>query len=375
MPGGDKFVSAPSAIALEGYSLGYQEWPFIRPRFLTWPILRSTAEEIYYAIEFRDWEALAWTPPYCWWESGRARKWAAAVLLPARQRLETNLELWLDAMDFSRVCSLALVNCQGPVELLKKLLPRVPGLRSLEIESRRHYPLALAVAPNTLQHLSLRNSYQPWDRVEPAVARQGQSLTSLEWRSDEWLDRDIPLLSPTEIGRLNSLAPRLTELTIDLKIHGPVRPWAELDALREEAPAGLANLTVYLKPPRLTLGAATAMYCRLVGGRGAERPWHTVRFLTGVWSWRKNPRRRHDPAAEPELNDCERDRSPFAWAICSAWRPDGSLKTPEEAPCDGFIYADEEPSSAGSDQCVEYGQYYARLAFESRQEVEQRLWV
>ena len=141
--GRDKFASAPSAVALDGYSLGHQVWDEIRLKLLTWPLLRYTTEQVHHAIEFRQWEDLKWAPLYGWYESGWARVWSAAVLLPARQRLKTHLELWLDAMDFSSIRHLALIGCAGPAELLaKKLLPEIPGLPSLEIEPAL-YPYAV----------------------------------------------------------------------------------------------------------------------------------------------------------------------------------------------------------------------------------------
>lgn len=77
------------------------------------------------------------------------------------------------------------------------------------------------------------------DRIEPVVARQGQSLTLLEWRYEERFDdREVALLSPVSVRRPRALTPGLSELTIDLQSHGAAWPWTELDALRRRRRPG-----------------------------------------------------------------------------------------------------------------------------------------
>ncbi|KAK8054157.1 hypothetical protein PG996_013458 [Apiospora saccharicola] len=106
------------------------------------------------------------------------------TLLPPEQRAKTNLELWVDAMDFSSVEELSIYSFhyndgESPELLINHLLPRVPNLRSLTVADTHLNELILAMPSNALQHLTYLGP-GPSENLDPILQKHAESLTSLD---------------------------------------------------------------------------------------------------------------------------------------------------------------------------------------------------
>ncbi|KAG7286847.1 hypothetical protein NEMBOFW57_009165 [Staphylotrichum longicolle] len=82
--------------------------------------------------------------------------------LPKDQRDKTNLDLWLDAMDFSRIHTLQLNHTRGryalTAQVAQKLPARLTSLTSLAVHNAIAEQFILALPNNSLSHLSWWNS-------------------------------------------------------------------------------------------------------------------------------------------------------------------------------------------------------------------------
>jgi hypothetical protein len=272
--GGEKYP-ALEELSLEGYRFGEREWDLVQPR-QTFQLPGGLAvpnevpdqkslqggegsagreEEGFYNSWLWHWED--------WFTSGKARRYLAWRRIPQEQRLKTNLELWLDAMDFSKIHTLSIKDIQRHADtaLVTKLPSMLTSLRSLslvgswqndESATDRSDPwpareFILNVAPEaSLTHLSWTESGTTDEEVFTSVLkRHGSSLTSLEWRTSEtWMPRR-PMLSSKQIRELPTLAPKLQTLSLAMnRKHGG---WpGELMLLASSLPH-LSNLTVYFE--------------------------------------------------------------------------------------------------------------------------------
>ncbi|KAI3558489.1 hypothetical protein CABS03_08555 [Colletotrichum abscissum] len=188
-----------------------------------------------------------WTYLSAWIWSGDAFGWLKWRLLPDDQKSVSNTELWLDAMDFSKIRNLSILDYDGPPEtLVESELPlSLPSLRTLRLERNTTVDFGLSLPPHSLHSLSWLDAGQD-QSIIPILERHGRSLTHLEWRTPESLESKRPAL-PSEVMRdLRNLAPNLQSLTIDLNRNG-TWPWEDLRALSLGLPAGLTNLTLYLE--------------------------------------------------------------------------------------------------------------------------------
>ncbi|KAK1519691.1 uncharacterized protein CCOS01_11342 [Colletotrichum costaricense] len=188
-----------------------------------------------------------WTYLSAWIWSGDAFGWLKWRLLSDDQKSVSNTELWLDAMDFSKIRNLSILDYDGPPEaLVESELPlSLPSLRTLRLERNTTVDFGLSLPPHSLHSLSWLDAGQD-QSIIPILERHGRSLTHLEWRTPESLESKRPAL-PSEVMRdLRNLAPNLQSLTIDLNRNG-TWPWEDLRALSLGLPAGLTNLTLYLE--------------------------------------------------------------------------------------------------------------------------------
>jgi len=205
--GGEKYPALKS-LRLEGYRFdkgawGREPWEFPKMR--------------YYENWKYDW--LWWFPDGRWtgemaswvW-GGRWRTWVRWRMLPVEQRVKSNFGLWLDAMDWSGVEELMIDRISD--EVLEKLPGRLQGLKELETTNGSFVE---ALASNTLTHLEWVGHSEPRD-LPAILARQGESLQSLEFRCEEL---SCPSFAPEfDISILPNMTRNLTHLSINVPRNG-----------------------------------------------------------------------------------------------------------------------------------------------------------
>ena len=238
--GGDHYPSAPEVLSLDGYRFGDRPWDEAKP-----PANLGDLDEVGQ-----------------WFTPGRIIKFLKWFALPEEQRSKTNLDLWLDAMDFSRIHTLSFKSTRGGTPFdtpeIHKLASRLPNLQTLRFDGRQGLDFILSLPPNSLKHLH-------WDQagntsqhsngtdhgtehvhlLRKVLARHGESLETLEWRNDEmmsWGGDPTPTFSLDDIAMVAEKAPRLTKLTLNLARNGSW-PWEALGALASLPE--LQNLTIY----------------------------------------------------------------------------------------------------------------------------------
>ncbi|KAM0321853.1 hypothetical protein ACHAQA_009858 [Verticillium albo-atrum] len=254
MRGADRFLSAPKVLYLENYDFGLREWDTIRP-----PSLRPTPR--YSPFE----------PLMSWVTEGRALDWIRGLTLSQTTKAKTNLDLWLEAMDFSQIHTLTLrggSNNANDDTFYRSLPAALPRLRSLTVDGTwRHrncveqydghwrvdedpglppaHKFLLALPPASLENLTWTNG-ESTDSIifDKVLQHHGPSLKHLDWHNDEFDIEKRPALSAEQLRNLAVCAPNLQSLTVDLDRNGT---WP-VDAL--QALAGmpkLTDLTVYFR--------------------------------------------------------------------------------------------------------------------------------
>ncbi|KAK1625119.1 hypothetical protein BDP81DRAFT_397896 [Colletotrichum phormii] len=188
-----------------------------------------------------------WTHLSAWIWSGDAFRWLKWRLLSDEQRSVNNIELWIDAMDFSKIRSLSIVDYDGPSETLveSKFPFSLPSLRTLGLERSTTVDFALSLPPHSLESLSWLDAGQN-QSIIPILEHHGRSLTHLEWRTPESLESKRPVLPKEVLRDIRNLAPNLQALTIDLNRNG-TWPWEDLRAISSGLPSAVTNLTLYLE--------------------------------------------------------------------------------------------------------------------------------
>jgi len=234
--GGERYASAPLVLSLDGYSPDDNEW--------------SRCSDVF----ARPWD----------FGLSRAGECLRHRLLPEAQRNKTNLDLWLDAMDFSRIHTLQLNYTRGwytlTDQVAQKLPAKLPSLTSLAVHNAIAERFILALPNNSLSHLSWRNSEEEGEKchhndtgvssLQRVLQHHGPTLRSLEYWSDEADSYAPPALTMEDVHALVKLVPNLSTLTVDLAgddngtHNGQQWPWEKLKALAEGLP-GLTDLTVH----------------------------------------------------------------------------------------------------------------------------------
>jgi hypothetical protein len=220
--GASRYPSALTSLSLERYKLDEWDWEDVLP----------------------PWE---YPGPLLQWAKSRASwNWLRWRWLPAEQRAKKNLDLWLDAMDFSQIRTLQLKDSDTPYDYVTpRLAPRLHGLRSLHVVGTKAVDFILALPPNSLESLSWIYSGDNGASLERVLEQQGHSLTNLEWRTPESDFEARPVLSLDRLRKLGTQAPYLRNFTIDMNRNGSW-PWDELRTLSRNLPA-LTHLSLYLE--------------------------------------------------------------------------------------------------------------------------------
>lgn len=337
LDGSDKYP-ALEVLSLDGYEFDGCEWPRLVPR-----------QESKLPDDKENGDGLRLMHWKHWFKFGNAYRWLKWRLLPFEQRSKTNFELWLDAMDFSKLHSLTIkegYSTPGGDGLLKRLPKMLPSLKSLSLsgtwtpwnaKDETTLPardFLLAIPPETLTDLSWTEAgsfnESVFDRV---LKHHGSSLRSLEWRHFD--NRHLtarPVLSASHLYHLGTLAPNLEKLTIDMNRNG-TWPLESLRAVASSLPKS-ADLTVYFEmlecdpscngmkqfaEPLLNVSEATKMFQFLrENKRGDELA--TALFRPGDW----------DPEPGGRYYRTEGVNYPTAWAKCSVFREDGTRKVGED---------------------------------------------
>jgi len=258
--GWDRYASAPELLSLDGYHFdepGWQWW-----WWSSWtgrhggPPGRSSSS---WSCSCCDWDD--WLSPRGWVSC--ITSWIPPILLNNNNK--TNLELWLDAMDFSRIHTLHL-NSTRPLsgKAAKLLSARVPSLRTLLVEGAQAQEFILNLPRASLTGLTWRN-YQlgnddddyPPPSLEAVLEHQGERLASLNLRGDERDTRPVPPVPLELLQQLADLTPHLARLTLPLRRTATTTtrdktvaegrwPWEELQALGEALPQ-LVELTIHFE--------------------------------------------------------------------------------------------------------------------------------
>jgi hypothetical protein len=175
--GGEQYASTPAILSLDGYEDDKSEWDSCRDRFNDpWnPRLGFLSQ------------------PSAAWQCLRS------FFLPAAQRNKTNFDLWLDAMDFSRIHTLQLNNTRGRYMLTEKVArtlgPRLHSIESLLVHNAVAEQLMLALPDVSLKHLSWESPMEGCEiceddasgesHLQRILERHGRTLKSLEYRTSE----------------------------------------------------------------------------------------------------------------------------------------------------------------------------------------------
>lgn len=298
LDGKERYLSAPETMSFSGYDFDFNEWhgdlspsaPSWASVDGSWPRSSSTNPYIVWAVDKVYHARWHWEQLLAWvnrdWAMGprqrNAKRWYEQRDTPSERRDLNNVQLWLEAMDFSKVHTLFIsdhmVKPQGK-GLFEDLPRALTGLKTLKIDGawenavveslgddaynpkyvemrasdekeRRELisPPArdFITAVHPLNSLTWKRSGTIQDDVfEPVIKRHGPTLKHLEWTNPELRFKNRPILSVEQIQNLGEWAPGLTNLTVDLDRVDGTWPWKHLKAISETMPK-LTNLTIYL---------------------------------------------------------------------------------------------------------------------------------
>ncbi|KAK2687336.1 hypothetical protein QWA68_013656 [Fusarium oxysporum] len=295
--GSDRYLSAPQILSLYNYEFHESEWENMRsvtPHWAnddgSWPVSNSTnsvmrwATEMYYRSRWK-WDQLSYEYKYAvgladysrWQRHGIARRWYDQRHTPIERLSMENMQLWLEAMDFSKVHTLSIEYGGTRPEgkgLLVDLPPALTGLENLSIQGRwlnwRTYLAEWEAAPGPLPKNKWSSSPPPpaldfilalpttlkkltWTKSETVqedifdsvLKHHGASLEHLAWTNHEGGFKPRPILTEDQLRSLGKWAPGLTSLTVDLERRNGTLPQDELNILADTLPK-LRRLVVNL---------------------------------------------------------------------------------------------------------------------------------
>jgi hypothetical protein len=155
---------------------------------------------------------------------------------------KTHLDLWMDAMDWSRVEELAVTGALGDSitnEVVSKLAPRLASLRSLESSNAR---FIAALPDNVLTHLKYISYKHTTEDLSVILAQQGKSLENFDFHYPE-LQQGPLLPDSPDLSVLPAKTRNLTHLAINIPRNGtwPLETLSTIAALPH-----LQSLDVYL---------------------------------------------------------------------------------------------------------------------------------
>lgn len=161
-----------------------------------------------------------------WWGSGRMAEYYRYRKLPEEQRNKTNLELWLDAMDWSHIEKLGALDARGrgQYHFLDKLAgQRLASLKELEIWGAENNTVAFVTSlePNSLTSFTWVDGWDgPEEPLDPILEHHGPSLRHLDIHSHESMQRASPALSTAQLQSLVNKTPNLIHLILNVPRNG-----------------------------------------------------------------------------------------------------------------------------------------------------------
>ncbi|KAK4186747.1 hypothetical protein QBC35DRAFT_500424 [Podospora australis] len=298
--GGERYPSAPEVLTLDGYASDGGDFkdgePFLPVKHKPPAWYAGWNEQRVLAFSQNDSEVVKMGTA----ESEQTPLSGSSA--PPKQK--SNWELWIDAMDFSRIHTLTFqtTGTSSPYALtdeVASLLPsKLSSLKRLNLQDAVGSKFISSLPPNSLQHLGWRNAWGPskdkycgsWipeclqfprhdGEASPlglVLEHTGASLTSLYFHVDDGPDTLPPVLYLDEIQQLVRLAPKLESLALDLRRKDGDWPWDELTVLAENLPH-LVNLTIHFD-----LGSPEAYEWK-------QLPYHEMREKEVNESWLAEP--------------------------------------------------------------------------------------
>jgi hypothetical protein len=163
-----------------------------------------------------------------------------SLAVPESQRKKTNLDLWLDAMDFSSLQTLALsdIRASEKAYFFTKTAPHLTSLKHLEIDRGPVNPTLDFL--QTLANHNISLSHLRWIDLHPSdfsntnssiistiLATHGSSLHHLDLHTVETLHQPSPAILVSQLNTLQRL-PNLSHLSLNLPRN---QTWPFLDML------------------------------------------------------------------------------------------------------------------------------------------------
>jgi len=273
-------------------------------------------------------------PESCFWDNSfpainwlrRWREWQIWNIWNV-VRPKSNLEMWLDAVDLSRIHTMHLnITHLLSQEAEGALATSLPSLHTLVVQGKQSSFL-LALPRNSLTHLTWHNMYTLHDNYQtlptPVLQHLGSSLLILDIRIDETTKFPTHSLPNAQLRELTELVPNLTHLTLNLdrrqakpRLPDKTWPWEDLKIIAKGLPE-LTHLTIHFELPsacrrrdsapiyyRIPKCGGVEQYAKpMVGVRAAEemvaylgkhkagKKLESVSFRSGDW---KDPREDHE---------------------------------------------------------------------------------
>ncbi|KAJ4345361.1 uncharacterized protein N0V89_011491 [Didymosphaeria variabile] len=186
-------------------------------------------------------ELMLWTLRLLdWLKKGHWKPWLQVQLygLPPSEQPRTNLDLWLDAMDWSGIEELAIKRQRHEDDIVEKLPPRLTSLRRLWSTDMSFIE---ALPNNTLTHLTWIGPSRHGDFAN-VLERQGSTLEKLEFRCDEKICPSF--CNHFNMSHIQEMAQNLEHLTIDIPRNGtwPLEFFQAIASLSK-----LRSLEIYLE--------------------------------------------------------------------------------------------------------------------------------
>lgn len=186
-------------------------------------------------------------------------------------RYKSNIDLWLDAMDWSQLESLSIKNLDhsGTGKFPYQIVPALKSLRKLEIETYDDdsaVDIVGAFPLNSLTHFT-RVGGQRVD-IGDLLSLQANSLKSLHVRIPEFWTKPGQGICNRDLKVLQRLTPRLKHLATHLHRNG-TWPFETLDILAKIPP--LSSLDLYLDMQSTCQRRKNSPWDRVDGCNGEEQ--------------------------------------------------------------------------------------------------------
>ncbi|KAF2469512.1 uncharacterized protein BDR25DRAFT_304562 [Lindgomyces ingoldianus] len=217
LKGGDKYPPLKS-LRLEGYYFDHREWEDAEFR----------NQGFGYPSFLEKWGS--------WIRTGNIWKAVQYSFMKPEQKNKTNLDLWLDAMDWSQLESLGLRGGHRSMDaFVEKVVPRLTSLSGLDmIDQAGNTTLQIlkSLNNNSLKNLTWIGTW-PSDVLPSILSLHGKSLQHLEVRSEEEMDVPTPVFNNSQLSLLSRLAPNLTHLSINIHRNGtwPIETFNAISAI------------------------------------------------------------------------------------------------------------------------------------------------